>query len=89
MQAQDDAPVLFISITDVVAKAHVDTVFFSSPLELQLNEGKLREKYKDDRFVIATHPSQEQVRSSEITDIYYQARMQSLLRYGLSGSRSM
>lgn len=89
MQGQVAGPVNFITVTDVKAKEHIVTVFYSSSLERQLEEGKLREKYQDERFVIMTHPSPEQVMSSETTEVFYQARMQSLIAASLNRPRSM
>lgn len=70
---------IFTTITDIQSKAHVDTVFFDSLLEQQLGHGKIREQYQGEQFVIAAHPGIDQVRSSEINDVFYQANMQSLI----------
>lgn len=76
---QPVTPAIFTTITDVRNKVHVDTVFFDSLLEQQLGEGKIREQYQGEQFVIATHPGIDQVRLSEINDVIYQANMQSLI----------
>lgn len=75
---------VFVTITDVQNKVHVDTVFYDSLLEQQMAEGKIREQYQGDQFVIVTHPRPDQVRSSEIKDVFYQAHMQTLIMGGIN-----
>lgn len=89
MQDSVATPAVFITITDVRSKAHVETVFFGSLLERQLAEGKIRDKYSDAHFVIAAHPTPDQVRICETTDVFYQANMQSLILGSLNRPRSM
>lgn len=77
----------FMTVTDIKENTHVKTVFFSSLLELQLNEERVRTEYKDDQFIVMTHPSKDAVRDNELKDVFHQARMQQMILHGLKHSR--
>lgn len=83
MRNQPAPTAFFTTITDVHQKTHVETVFFGSMLEQQLAQGKLREQYPGEEFVIMTYPGPDLANSSEFNDVIYQARMQSLIIGGL------
>lgn len=83
MQEKAISTAIFVTITDIQNKVHVDTVFFDSLHEQQMAEGKLKEQYQGDQFVIVTHPVFDQGRSAQINDILYQANMQSLIMNSL------
>lgn len=83
MQSKSAITSFFMTVTDIQENRHVITEFFSSLLELQLSESRVREKYSDGHFIVTRHPSNDQVRSSELIDVYHQARMQSLILHGI------
>jgi hypothetical protein len=88
MRSNSAVSSFFMTVTDIKENTHVKTVFFSSLLELQLNEERVRTEYKDDQFIVMTHPSKEAVRSNELNDVFHQARMQSLIMRDLQQQRT-
>lgn len=87
MRSNSAVTSFFMTVTDINENTHVKTVFFTSLLELQVNEDRVRKEYEADHFIVMTHPAKDQIKSSELKEVYHQARMQSMIMHGLQQQR--
>jgi predicted NAD/FAD-dependent oxidoreductase len=88
MRSNSTITSFFMTVTDVQDNTHVTTVFFTSLLDLQMNEDRVRKEYEADNFIVMTHPAKHDVKSDELKEIYHQANMQLLIMHGLQQQRT-